>query len=66
MDINSIIQTAIGLIDQYPWFGVATSVIALASAVAAITPTPKEGTWKATVYKVIDLLAINVGKAKQK
>ena len=49
-----------------PWVNVATAIVALASAIAAVTPTPKEGTIWAKVYKVIDLLAINLGKAKDK
>ncbi len=53
-------------IQQQPWFGVLTSVVALASAVAAITPTPKEGSTLSKVYKLIDFLAINIGKAKDK
>jgi hypothetical protein len=43
-----------------------SAVVMLASAIAASTPTPKEGTWQAVVYKIIDFLAINIGKAKQK
>jgi hypothetical protein len=43
-----------------------TSAVALASAVAAITPTPKDDGIVKKLYKLIDLLAINVGKAKEK
>lgn len=57
-------QTLIELIQNNPYFGVITAVIALASAVAAVTPTPQEGSILAKVYKVIDLLALNIGKAK--
>lgn len=46
------------------WFGIVTAAIALASAIAAITPTPSPGTPLAKVYAVIDFLALNVGKAK--
>jgi hypothetical protein len=46
------------------WFAVLTSVIALASAIAALTPTPQPGTWIAKLYSVIDFLALNVGQAK--
>ena len=44
--------------------GILTGVVAVASAVAALTPTPKDDTWVGRIYKVIDLLALNVGKAK--
>ncbi len=43
-----------------------TSVVAAASAIAALTPTPKDDTWVARAYKLIDILAINVGQAKDK
>lgn len=61
-----VMETIIEALQANPYFGVITAVIALASAIAAITPTPKEGSILAKVYKVIDLLALNVGKAKDK
>ena len=54
------------LVQDNPWFGVVTAAIALASAVAAATPTPKEGSLWSKVYKLIDWAALNIGKAKQK
>lgn len=49
-----------------------TSSIAAASAIAALTPTPKDDQfvdgakrWVSKAYRIIDLLALNVGKAKQ-
>ena len=45
---------------------VASTVVAAASAVAALTPTPKDDALAAKAYKVIDWLALNVGKAKDK
>ena len=51
-------------IASQPWFPVATAVVALASAIAAVTPTPKPGSKLSAVYKVIDFLALNIGKAK--
>jgi len=41
-----------------------TGIVAVASAIAALTPTPKDDTIVGKIYKVVDLLAINVGKAK--
>ena len=41
-----------------------TAVVAVASAVAALTPTPKDDNIVGKIYKVIDMLALNVGKAK--
>ena len=49
-----------------PWFDAIAAAIALASAIAAVTGTPKKGSKLALVYKIIDFLAINVGKAKHK
>ena len=46
--------------------GILTSVVAVASAIAALTPTPKDDTIVGKVYKVLDFLALNVGKAKDK
>lgn len=57
-------DTILQFIQTQPWYGVVAAVIALASAIAAITPTPAEGSTLGKVYKIIDLLALNVGKAK--
>jgi hypothetical protein len=53
-------------VQDQPWFGVVSAAIALASSIAAITPTPKKGTLVSKLYGVIDLLALNIGKAKDK
>tara|TARA_R100000808_G_scaffold803_7_gene3956 strand:- start:2972 stop:3148 length:177 start_codon:yes stop_codon:yes gene_type:complete len=45
---------------------VLTSAIALASAVAALTPTPKDDSIVKKLYGLVDALALNVGKAKDK
>ena len=44
---------------------VVTTIVTVASLIAASTPTPKDDEWIAKLYKFIDLLAINIGKAKQ-
>ena len=44
---------------------IATAVISVASIIAAVTPTPKDDVWIAKLYKVLDVLAVNIGKAKQ-
>jgi hypothetical protein len=54
---------------QANWEGillVLTSAVTLASAVAALTPTPKDDSIVKKVYGLIDALALNVGKAKDK
>ena len=43
-----------------------TGIVSLASAIAALTPTPKDDGIVKKVYGVVDMLALNVGKAKDK
>lgn len=45
-------------------FETVVTIIASASAVAALTPTPSDDKFIGKVYKVIDWLALNVFKAK--
>ena len=65
MDITQLIAPAVELIKSYPWFGVVAGVVTLASAITALTPTPKQGSVLAFAYKLIEVLALNVGKAKE-
>tara|TARA_R100000995_G_scaffold84414_1_gene63010 strand:- start:1641 stop:1829 length:189 start_codon:yes stop_codon:yes gene_type:complete len=43
-----------------------TAIVAAASALCALTPTPKDDTIVRKIYKVVEWLALNVGKAKDK
>jgi hypothetical protein len=43
-----------------------TSVVTIASLVAASTPTPIDDGWIKKLYGYLDLLALNIGKAKDK
>tara|TARA_R100000687_G_C6304776_1_gene97621 strand:+ start:36 stop:200 length:165 start_codon:yes stop_codon:yes gene_type:complete len=43
-----------------------TIIVTVASLIAASTPTPKDDAWIGKLYKFIDLLALNIGKAKDK
>lgn len=45
---------------------VITIIVTAASLIAASTPTPKDDIWIGKLYKIIDLLALNIGKAKMK
>jgi hypothetical protein len=45
--------------------GTLTMIVTVASIIAASTPTPKDDVWIGKLYKFIDLLALNIGKAKQ-
>lgn len=40
-------------------------LVTIASAIAAITPTPKDDEFIGKLYKIIDVCALNVGKAKE-
>jgi hypothetical protein len=44
----------------------ATAAIAIASIIASITPTPRDDAIIGKLYKIIDLFALNIGKAKDK
>ncbi len=50
------------LINVISWI---TTIVTVASIVAASTPTPKDDVWIGKLYKFIDLLAVNIGKAKE-
>jgi len=45
---------------------VLTMIVTVASLIAASTPTPKDDVWIGKIYKLVDLLALNIGKAKEK
>ena len=50
----------------FDYINIATAIVALASAVASVTPTPKDDNIVKKLYSVIDFLALNIGKAKDK
>ena len=50
----------------FEWIGIITTVVTLASIVCALTPTPKDDAMIGKLYKFVDLLALNIGKAKDK
>lgn len=52
MSINKYIEAAL-------------AVHAAASAITALTPTPKDDAFAAKFYRVIELLALVVGRAKE-
>lgn len=43
----------------------ATALVTVASLVASLTPTPRDDTFLGKLYRVIEILAINVGRAKE-
>jgi hypothetical protein len=58
--INYIVDNKDTLISTF------TAIVAAASAIAALTPTPTDDSITAKLYKIVDWLALNVGKAKDK
>ena len=66
MRINTFMDMILEFISDKPWFGLIAAIIAAAAAFCAATPTPKEGTWVSKIYKVVEFLALNIGKAKAK
>jgi len=51
------------MVDVIMWI---TTIVTVSSIIAASTPTPKDDEWIGKLYKFIDLLALNIGKAKDK
>jgi hypothetical protein len=41
------------------------AIVTISSIVTAVTPTPQKG-WKKKLYKVLDVCAFNVWRAKEK
>jgi hypothetical protein len=66
MNFEFITQLVVPVLQANPYFSVFTAVVTLASTIAAVTPTPKKGTVLSKAYKIIDILALNIGKAKDK
>ena len=62
--MKELISYVVGNIDTI--LATITAIVAAASSVAALTPTPKDDAFFGKVYKIVDWLALNVGKAKEK
>jgi hypothetical protein len=54
------ISTIIQIIQIIPW------LVAIASLIAALTPTPADDKIVGKLYKILDWFALNIGKAKEK
>ena len=42
------------------------AIISCASIIAAVTKTTKDDVWIGKIYKLIDICALNIGRAKMK
>jgi hypothetical protein len=60
-----MLQTIISQITLTRVITVATSIVTLASAICALTPTPAPNTKLGKLYHFIEILALTIGKAKQ-
>ena len=47
------------------YLNLATTLIAFFFSFCALTPTPKDDAFVAKVYKVLEMFALNIGKAKE-
>lgn len=56
----------ITFLEGQDWWVWVAGAIAAASAFTALTPTPQEGSRAAKIYTVIEFLALNVLRAKDK
>ena len=56
----------VNLMDFVKYIEVALAIHAAASAITALTPTPKDDAVVGKLYKIIETLAMVVGKAKQR
>ena len=44
---------------------VVTRIVCAASIICSLTPTPKDDALIARLYKILEVAALNIGKAKQ-
>jgi len=59
-------EQLIAFVQDEVWFNWVTAIIAAAAVITASTPTPAKGSVLGYVYWVIDFLALNIAKAKDK
>mgnify|MGYP003650803379 CR=1 FL=1 len=53
-------------LESQDWWVWVAATISAASAFTAATPTPKEGSTWSRVYKVVEAVALNILRAKDK
>lgn len=47
------------------WLGIITGVVCGASIICALTPSPADDAMIGKLYKILEMLALNIGKAKK-
>jgi hypothetical protein len=46
-------------------FSVVTGIVCAASIICSLTPTPKDDELIGRLYRILEIAALNIGKAKQ-
>jgi hypothetical protein len=65
--MESIFESIYAFFGNFPaWLNAILAVISAASAITALTPTPKDDQFVGRLYKILEVLALNIGKAKDK
>ena len=44
---------------------VVTGIVCAASIICSLTPTPKDAALSGRIYKIVEIAALNIGKAKE-
>lgn len=65
MDFSSIILADFQSV-IFQALQIAFAVVAVASSITAITPTPRDDEFVGRIYKIVEALALNVGYAKDR
>jgi len=47
------------------WLGIVTGIVCGASIICAVTPTVKDDVLIGKLYKILEIAALNIGKAKK-
>lgn len=59
--METIFQSIYAFFDAFPaWLNAIMAVISAASALTALTPTPRDDQFLARVYRILEVLALNV------
>lgn len=48
------------------WLNAVMAAVAAASAITALTPTPKDDKLVRKAYRILEIIALNIGHAKEK
>lgn len=63
--METIFQAIYTFFDSFPaWLNAIMAVISAASAVTALTPTPRDDQIVGKIYRVLQLLALNIKEMK--